>query len=208
MFKLFLGFFGEKIRKLAILVFIIDCLALIMITLGFYYYLDSFKSASNYSYAPFVVIFSLNLLISCFFFTLTALRPRSSFGYNYYIGIGIMSIANCVAIILIHIFWKQIVTITPKQYVICAFIMFFFNCFICVNSYFLINVSSAKFKEGDAIYAFYTYFTDILFNFWRRLFTSTNKMIRYQRRQNKKMLKEKKELELKKSKPNSFSNSG
>lgn len=184
--KIVFGFFGNYIRKLAKLVFPVDTFATVIFVLGLYYYLESYKTTSNYSYAPFVVIVCVNFFVSSFFFTLTTLYHSRSKEYNYILGTCMMTFFNVVTIIGLAFGWKQVVTITPWQYTAVGICFLFLNLYITVNSYYIINVRLDKYSESDAVWAFYSYWVDWVFAFWRNLFQNTAKIIRQKRRQAKK----------------------
>lgn len=195
--KVVYGFFGAPIRKLAKLVFPIDVFATVIFILGLYYYLDSYKTTTNYSYAPFVVIVCVNFFVSSFFFTLTTLYHSRSKEYNYLIGTAMMTIFNVVAIIALAYGWNQVVTITPAQYTWVGVGFLVFNLYICVNSYYIINVRLDKYTESDAVWAFYSYWTDWVFAFWKNVFENTTRIIQQKRRQLKKAQKAREEKEKK-----------
>lgn len=183
--KLGFGFLGQKIRKLVKLFFVLDLFATVMFVMGIYYWLDSFKVVNNYSYAPFVVIACINLFCTSFFFTLSTLYQSKSKEYNWILGTIFMTLFNVIAIIGLAFGWKQIVTITAWQYFWVGFVFLIINLYLAVNSYYLVNVRPDKFTEGDAVWAFYCYWTDLLYMFWRNLFNDTKHAIRHQRRKSK-----------------------
>ena len=186
--KLSMGLFGKAIRKLAVVVFLVDCVATVMVVLGLYYYLDSFRDSTNYTYAPLVVVFSLNLLVSSFFFTLTTLYQSRSKQYNYILGIVFTTLFNIGTIVGLFFGWNQVVTITRNQYIVVGLLMLVFNCYLSLNSYFLINLRTDNFKEDDAIWAFYCYFTDLLFPFWKNLVSNNQRAIKLTRKRDQLLL--------------------
>jgi hypothetical protein len=189
--KIIFGFFGVYVRKLAKIAFPIDLFATVVFILGLYYYLDSAKTTTNYSYAPFVVIVCVNFFTSSFFFTLATLYHSRSKEFNYLLGTLLMTVFNVVAIVGLAYGWKQVVTITPWQYAGVGIAFLFINLYISVNSYYLINVRLDKFSESDAVWAFYCYWTDWVFAFWKNLFGNTSRIIRANRRLLKKKLEAK-----------------
>ena len=180
--KLGFGFLGQKIRKLVKLFFVLDLFATVMFVMGIYYWLDSFKVVNNYSYAPFVVIACINLFCTSFFFTLSTLYHSKSKEYNWILGTIFMTVFNVIAITGLAFGWKQIVTITFWQYCWVGFVFLFINLYLAVNSYYLVNVRADKFTEGDAVWAFYCYWTDVFYIFWGNLFSDTKHAIRHQKR--------------------------
>lgn len=189
--KIAFGIFGAHIRKLAKIIFPVDLFATVIFILGLYYYLDSAKTTTYYSYAPFVVIFCVNFFTSSFFFTLATLYHSRSKEFNYILGSILMTFFNVVAIVGLAYGWKQVVTITPWQYAIVGIAFLFLNLYISVNSYYLVNVRVDKFSESDAVWAFYCYWTDWVFPFWKNLFENTSRIIKAKRRLRKKNLEAK-----------------
>ncbi len=193
--KLTFGFLGARLRSFVSIAFLLDLVLSAFFIIGLYYFLDDKVNNRFTNYAPFVVIYVLNLFISFFVFTTTTFYKSRSRIYNFFIGVGFMIIANVGLTIGIMFGWKSTVTITTAQYIGLMFIMAAIDVYIGINAYFVVNRRKEKFLDNDALFCFYGFWVDYLFNFWYDMIRGTKFVKNRMKAQKKKAAQKPKKAE-------------
>lgn len=164
--KLSAGFFGSYFRDYCVYLYLIDLFLSSLFILGFYFYMQT-ALANNFNYyLPYLVIYSLNLFASSFVFTITSFFKNKVKRYNYFTGFALMGMTNIIIVMSIYIFWKTSVnTFIMIDYIIILMSMLFFDIFLSINAYQIVNYRTDKYYDDDTFYCYFAFTTD-LFSFF------------------------------------------
>ena len=196
--KVIFGFFGSFLRPIIVIGYSLDIVVSCFFIIGLYHYLDD-KIANRFTnYAPFVIIYVVNLLAGAFIFTgLTLYRSRLRYSAFAVIIIS-MILANIGVTIGISFVWNSLVTITLPQYVGICFIFGAINVYFGLNAFLVINRRGEKFMDNDVLYCFFTFWIDWFSFLWIDLFRN-NKALKSLREKMRRLRREKKKKASKKA---------
>lgn len=161
--------FMNKINKLNYFLFVVDLFCTAMFTLGIYFYLDNKQRQYQISYGHLVIIFCFTLFFnSIIFLVTTAFHNKRTHYYPLY-GLGLLTLVTLLSLKILATIWTKD-QIRSEELFILFLPLFAWNIYICMNSYFIVNYRADKIKSRQWIGAFFGYFFDIFFLFWKDLF--------------------------------------
>lgn len=196
--KILFGFFGGSLRPVIVIGFMLDIVVSCFFIIGLYYYLDD-KIANRFTnYAPFVIIYVINLFAGAFVFTILSFY-KSRLRYSAFaVTIITMILANVGLIFGIKFMWNTLVTITIQQYVGMMLIFAGINVYFGLNAFLVINRRAEKFMDNDGLYCFFSFWVDWFSFFWIDLFRN-NKVLKGLREKMRRIRREKKKKASKKA---------
>lgn len=162
--KLTMGLMGEKLRGLAMVFFLLDALLSMFMTLGCYFYFDSFLQTQYIWSGHYVLIVWTNMLASSIGFTLSTMCSQP-LGYNFVFGILFMLLANFATCAL---FYRHldVVPMTYTRYVNLMIFFLVYDIYFAMNANLVVTKRLTKFYDNEYFYCFFTFWTDWFSNFW------------------------------------------
>lgn len=171
--KLVCSFVGPWIRILLKPFYFLDMACAVMFTLGLYYKLQESLDTAYYTYSPFVVIVVFNVLVATLLFSITTFFNAGSSRYLPFLGFLTMTVGTTATSVGLFFGWTNVVTITAGQYFWIIVAMAGFNFYFATNAWLVVTYRADDLLEHDSVLAFFNFWTDIGFFFWRDLLWGT-----------------------------------
>lgn len=167
--KIVMSFLGSFIRGLSIIFFLIDCYLINIFVVSLHFYFEGYLQTMYKANGFFILAVSYMLLASSIGFVISAIVKDNKRGYNFILGILLMTgLAGGALIVAVKLFATHNFNNTHLMMIIGAVIIY--NIYFSVNSYQVITFRTEKFYDDEFSYCFFCYFTDWFTFFWVDLF--------------------------------------
>ena len=166
--------------------FSLDLIFTFFFITGFYFFLEEYQRQYSIAHGFYLiltiwVLFSINIV----FLLTTIIKSRRI--YNPLYGIATMILMSFVVLLILgNVFQES--TSESKRYFLIILPISVFSAYFCVNSFMVVNYRTKKYKVDDHYFAFFCFFIDFFFVFWKDLVMNMKfvKKIKKKRKLNKK----------------------
>lgn len=162
--KMLFSVFGSMLKKLALIVFVIDLYFTYMCVLGLYFTFN--KTRAYYSdSSQYVVINSFIMTVNSIIFFLSSFKQSQNKPYDYISGVALMIAATIITVYTFKIYYP-VEQLGQSKYLILIIVHCFINIYWAYNTFLIVTVRSKRFYSDDYIYAFMCFWGDWFSNFW------------------------------------------
>lgn len=160
------GTVGYNFRPLLGIVFKVDLVIGMIAYWGILAYIDDYIAGQeSKTYFEIALFFGGAYLFGAMGFAASIKMNKSQSRYNPFRGLGISvlgSSAGCIT--LYYLRWRRGYEAANIMYAVILCSVFLF--YICVNSSFVLKHRQTKYFENDSYWAYFSFYTDILYRFW------------------------------------------
>jgi hypothetical protein len=158
-------------KKRGLYFYILDCILLFGLSISSYVYLENYLKAFFIHRGNMLFVFAFTYFCNSVFFTLSTLMLKGK-SYKPLLGISLMTFSTIFSLTFLLNFEKHIYLNFERIFVIFA-LFTLHNVYFCLNSFFILKFRNNQIYENEAFLAFFDFFFDFLFVFWKDLLKCT-----------------------------------